>query len=168
MKIMFDTCALITLLDRKRNHHGLMQSCFAHWQKREDIVLLVSAIALSEFAVMDSPEAVMTQLPIEILNFDALHALTAADFKKAYLPDKTLRDEQNPRNVIINDLQIISQASVEQVDFLLTSDEKFYKRAKRIRDDGKMSTEPVLINENMPRILGVPMTQDTFFRALGI
>jgi len=159
MKVMFDTCAVVALLNEASPTHASALGCYKRIVEEKG-QLLISAIVVSEYAVCNSPQALFELF--EIVDYNARHALEAARLRKVSMdPAKLKRDEQNRRSVIINDTQIIAQANGEQVDFILTNDAKTFKKtADQLFEAGLISTKVLLLSEFPLEALGLGMQME--------
>ena len=97
-----------------------------------------------------------------MLDFNICHATAAADLKKETLDNDMLRDQDNTRVVIINDMQLIGQAHVEQVNYILTEDEKtLYKTVEFLRDKAVVTVKAILLRDSPLAAMGYDCVQAT-------
>lgn len=136
MKVMLDTGVLISLACATRPMHGRAVRCLQLLKARKDLIV-VSPLALSEYAVQNDVGMLMKCVGIDdIPLYNQQHALTAARFRFR-LKGKERRDDNNRRDVVINDIQIMAQADIERVDVVLTEDrETFLKNARTLKEEG--------------------------------
>lgn len=148
MTILWDSSALISLLDETRSTHEAALECY--WRLREEGELqIISSIAISELAVKNNPEPIFLEFGFQVQDFNIRHAIEAANVKKITMVDKQLRSEQNTRAVIVNDSQIIGQALAEQVDYILTEDQNtFCKTVSKLHSKLGMSLQALLLSDD--------------------
>lgn len=166
MKVMFDTCAAVALLNEASSTHATALECYKRIVEVKG-QLLVSAIVVSEYAVCNSPQALFELF--DIVDYNARHALEAARLRKVSMDSAKLeRDKQNSRSVIINDTQIIAQANGEQVDFILTNDAKTFKKtADMLLGAGLISTRVLLLSESPLGAMGLGVQMELLLETGG-
>lgn len=116
---LLDTSFLITLVDDRRQHHAVARAYFEQ-ALQQGVPMHVSTIALSEFAIRQP----ITDLPLQcllIVPFNVSHAALAGRLAAELLPS---RDAGDDRTATRADLQLIAQASVEHIPYVLTEDRK--------------------------------------------
>ena len=154
MIVMWDTSALISLVDKNRANHEIAKKCYCKLLEHDE-VQLVSSIAISEYAVQADASALLQNLEFCIQEFNLNHALTAAKLKKITLDEKDLRSRENTRNVVVNDTQLIGQAHAENVEVILTEDAStFCKTVAKLRDKGVICLKAILLNDNPLQYFG--------------
>lgn len=162
MKVMFDTSALITLSDVSRPNHAEAQRCYDALVG-ENALMITSAIAVSEYGVKGNVQDILGLQSIVVQDFNVLHAEIAASFKRYTMTvaSGTIRTECNTRAIVTNDTQILAQAHVEDVDYILTEDERTFARtANALKDANLMSAEVILLRDNPVHAMGL-MKQST-------
>lgn len=147
MIIMWDTSALISLFDDGRPSHDVAKKCYVRFVEADECQF-VSTIALAEFALRNDPRFILKNRYFQVQDFNVNHALKSAAFKRLTL-DPKIRDDINKREVIVNDTQIIGQAHVEQVDYILTEDKRTFKRTvDALRDSNAVTMQALLLCED--------------------
>lgn len=159
MNVMFDTGFLISLVDANRKNHQTalkyLRAINAHGHS-----ILLSPLAIAEYSVKADPQPLFDMGLFEIPSFNLRHALTAARFRKNTHADQTLRDVSNTRAVIVNDTQIIAQASVENVQYIFTEDQNtFCKTVNKLREAGLSSCVAIPLSEGYREDLFSSMKQ---------
>lgn len=136
MKVMLDTGVLISLACATRPMHERAVRCLQLLKERKDLIV-VSPLALSEYAVQNDVGMLMKCVGVDnIPLYNQLHAMKAATFRLR-LKGKERRDDNNRRDVVINDIQIMAQADIERVDVVLTEDRAtFLKNARTLKEEG--------------------------------
>jgi predicted nucleic acid-binding protein len=138
---MLDTSFLITLVDDARRHHPVARRYF-EIALQQGVPLYVSTLALAEFAIKQA----VTDLPLNallVVPFNIRHASVSGEFVAAILP---ARDAGDDRTSVRTDLQLIAQAHVEGVPFLLTEDRRtLSKYADRARAAGICQCRAVVL-----------------------
>lgn len=128
VSVLLDTSFLISLVDCKRDNHGVAKQYYTYILKRE-IPIYFSSIVASEFAIKQP----ITDLPLEnfrTLPFNLPHSIKAAEIWGLL----GARDNGDNRSVIKDDMKIIAQALKENIEFVLTDDARtFYKYCERLR-----------------------------------
>lgn len=133
MIVMLDTGYLITLADENRPHHGVALQYLKALVKAE-CRILISPIVVSEYTVKSSPQLLFEMGCFEFPEYNISHALEASKLKRSTM-SSDFRSADNKRTVIINDTQIIAQASVEKVTHILTEDiNTFCTTVNRLND----------------------------------
>ena len=136
MNVMFDTGFLISLVDANRANHQIANKYLTALNANGYSILL-SPLAIAEYAVKSDPQPLFDMGVFEIPEFNLRHALTAALFREHTHAYHNLRDLSNTRAVIVNDTQIIAQASVENVEYIFTEDKNtFCKTVNKLREAG--------------------------------
>lgn len=147
MIIMWDTSALISLFDDGRPSHDVAKKCYGRFVEADDCQF-VSTIALAEFALRNDPRFILKNRYFQVQDFNVNHALKSAEFKRLTLEPR-VRDDINKRDVIVNDTQIIGQAHVEQVDYILTEDKRTFKRTvDALRNAHEVTMQALLLCED--------------------
>lgn len=159
MIVMWDTSALISLVDKNRANHETAKNCYRKLLEHDELQI-VSSIAISEYAVQADASLLLQNLEFCIQEFNLNHALTAANLKKTTLGEKDLRSLENTRNVVVNDTQLIGQAHAENVEVILTEDAStFCKTVAKLRDKGVITLKAILLNDNPLQYFGYTHTQ---------
>jgi len=135
VSVLLDTSFLITLVDANRLHHPVAKQ-FYRYLLQHDICMYLSAIVAAEFGIKQA----VTDLPLSnfrIVSFNLLHGQKAADLWNAL----GNRKEGGSREVVRDDVKLLAQASHEDIDFILTEDERtLSKYCERLRMQGLLRT----------------------------
>lgn len=138
---MLDTSYLITLVDDNRPYHQVARRYFEH-ALQTGTPLHVSTLVLAEFAVKQD----VADLPLRNLRvepFNVMHATKAGKLVAALAPS---RDPADSRSIVRADLQILAQAEVEGIQYILTEDEStLSKYVARSRAGGHSQCQAVLL-----------------------
>lgn len=146
MTVMFDTCALIALVNSGDQFHAIAERCHKAL-KRGKHRMLVSVISAAEYGVKDDISSIET-LSFRIPAFGTPHAAKAAQLAKVTY-SQVPREQPHDRQFIAADTQIIAQAEVEQVDYILTRDVRTFARtAEILKQKGSISLEIVKLDED--------------------
>ena len=87
------------------------------------IEMYLSTIVVSEYAVGDDPDNLLSLNAFRLLEFDYADAKTAGSFFLELKGNETLRESEQ-RKVIINDIKLFSQIHNRQIDAYITKDRK--------------------------------------------
>ena len=151
MTIMFDTCALIALTNPGDASHAIAEQCYRQLRKGKH-TLLVSVISAAEFGVKSDISTITPRL-FRVLTYGIPHAVKTAQFARV-TSTAVQRQEPHDRQFIYADTQILAQAEVEQVDFILTRDTRTFARtAAALKKEKLLSTEVVNLDEAALRLL---------------
>lgn len=135
--VLVDTSFLISFADGGRKHHAVAMEYYRYLLEN-GIPIYFSSLVAAEFAVRQP----ITDLPLRtfrVLPFNLTHAIQAAalDFKQ-------LRQPENARAVVKEDIKILAQAAAENISHLLTEDARtLYRYCEQLRADGKLSTKAI-------------------------
>lgn len=136
---LVDTSFLISLADPARPNHEVAKRYLREALHR-NVPLYLSAIVASEFQVKQA----VTDLPLRnfvILPFNIDHAMTAG-----LLMRDLLRDANDRREVVKEDVKLIAQAICESVTHILTEDRRtLAKYVQRFNAAGQSSLATVLL-----------------------
>lgn len=138
---MLDTSFLITLVDDTRTHHVVARRYF-EYALQQGVPLHVSTLVLAEFAIKQA----VTDLPLNallVVPFNIRHAAISGVFVGAILPARDVGDD---RTSVRADLQLIAQAHIEGVPYLLTEDRRtLSKYVDRARTAGICQCRAVVL-----------------------
>lgn len=87
------------------------------------IELYLSTIVVSEYAVGDNPDNLLSSHVFRLLEFDYTDAKTAGSFFAELKGNEDLRKSEQ-RKVIINDVKLFAQIHNRQIDAYITKDRK--------------------------------------------
>ncbi|MBT9449965.1 PIN domain-containing protein [Akkermansia glycaniphila] len=148
MKIMLDTCCLISLFDETKPDHSTAAQ-YVQLAIERDITLVVSSIVVAEYAFKGNPLDIIESGLFELEAFNTVHACAAAQLMQCTLDTSQVqRDKTDGRRVIINDTKIIGQAEAGNVDFILTSDYRTMTRCMHgLTSTGNISVRPILLQD---------------------
>lgn len=153
MIVLFDTCALVSLANPADKFHAEADECYRLLKKGKHR-LLASVISVAEFGVKDDIKSI-TSWGFRVPAFGTNHAAKAAQFARV-TSSKALRTQPYDRQFIYADTQILAQAEVEHVDFILTRDEKtFEKSANALIHAGMLAVKVVKLNNQALLHLGL-------------
>lgn len=145
-RVLVDTSFLISLASPPRDRHAVAVEWFRYFVEKA-AALELSTLVVAEFEVRQA----ITDLPLQnfnILPFNISHARKAAQFHRALLNQEVAKDADDQRDVVINDLKILGQASAEEINIVLTEDERtLTKYAWRLRDAGLCHVTPLLLKD---------------------
>lgn len=120
--ILLDSSFCIRLLKSDADFHKNTVEYFEYFLENE-IELYLSTIVVSEYAVGDNPDNLLSLNAFKLLEFDYADAKTAGDFFAELKGNEDLR-ELEQRKVIINDIKLFAQIHNRQIDGYITKDRK--------------------------------------------
>lgn len=85
--------------------------------------MYLSTIVISEYAVGDNPDNLLSLNVFRLLEFDYADAKTAGNFFALLKENKDLRESEQ-RKVIINDIKLFAQIHSRNIDAYITKDRK--------------------------------------------
>lgn len=120
--ILLDSSFCIRLLKSDADFHKNTVEYFEYFLENE-IELYLSTIVVSEYAVGDNPDNLLSLNAFKLLEFDYADAKTAGDFFAELKGNEDLR-ELEQRKVIINNIKLFTQIHNRQIDGYITKDRK--------------------------------------------
>ena len=155
MTVLFDTCALISLLNEKAARHVSAEQCLRKLVEGKHRIV-VSPLTLAEYGVKGNLADIYAQ-PFRIPNFGVPHAEKAAKFRAVTCDaEKVERKDPHDRQFIATDTMILAQAAAEQVDCVLTNDTRTFTRtAEALKKAGEILPNVVLLNDDPLYHLGL-------------
>ena len=133
--VLLDNSFVTRLLKPDDSFHQNVVNYFQYFLEKE-ILLYLSTIMVSEYAVADNPDHLLALNTFQLLEFDYGDAKVAGDFFAYLKEDKDLRNIEE-RKVIINDLKIFAQIHNRKIDAFITKDRKaLSKMIKPLKDKG--------------------------------
>lgn len=148
MTVLFDTCTLISLLNKKAAYHDTAVQCLKKLVEGKHRII-VSPLTLAEYGVKGNLSDVYEQ-PFRIPNFGVVPAAMAAKFRSITRdPKEVQRKEPHDRQYIAIDTMLLAHAVAEQVDCVLTNDTRTFKRtAEALRQKGESLPDIVLLSDD--------------------
>lgn len=120
--VLLDNSFITRLLKRDDTFHQNVVDYFQYFLEN-NIILYLSTIVVSEYAVADDPDNLLALNAFQLLEFDYGDAKTAGEFFAHLKEDKDLRNTEE-RKVIINDLKLFAQIHNRAIDAFITKDRK--------------------------------------------
>lgn len=135
--VLLDTSFLISLITPERRNHATAKAYYRHMIE-SNIQMHFSTVVASEFSIGQP----ISQLPLSnfiTLPFNIIHATESGK-----LWNCIIREDDDIRHVVRDDLKLISQASREGISFIITEDAKtLYKHCERLRENGMIKVRPI-------------------------
>ncbi|MGY5846604.1 hypothetical protein ACW6QP_04230 [Salegentibacter sp. HM20] len=131
--VLVDCSFCIRLLKRDDPYH---QHCVDYFEYfiENDIDIYLSTIVISEYAVGDNPEHLLSLNVFRLLEFDYTDARFSGEFL-AYLKSLGKFGDFGDRKVVINDLKLFAQIHNRKIDAYITKDLKsFTKMIEPLKD----------------------------------
>jgi predicted nucleic acid-binding protein len=123
--VLLDNSFVTRLLKSDDEFHGNVVEYFEYFLKNK-VVLYLSTIVVSEYAVADDPDNLLALNAFQILEFDYNDAKTAGEYFAFLKDDSELRNDES-RKVIINDLKLFAQINNRGIHAFITKDRKALK-----------------------------------------
>jgi len=120
--VLLDNSFCIRLLKSDDEYHQNAKDYFKYFLENK-IEMYLSTIVVSEYAVGDDPDNLLSLNVFRLLEFDYADAKTAGGFFLALKNNETLRESEQ-RKVIINDIKLFSQIHNRKIDAYITKDRK--------------------------------------------
>lgn len=118
--ILLDNSFITRLLKRDDEFHQNVVDYFQYFLENNTILYL-STIVVSEYAVADNPDNLLSLNSFQLLEFDYGDAKIAGEFF-AHLKEDTELRKTEERKVIINDLKLFAQIHNRGIDAFITKD----------------------------------------------
>lgn len=118
--ILLDSSFCIRLLKSDADFHKNTVDYFEYFLEN-DIEIYLSTIVVSEYAVGDDPDNLLSLNVFRLLEFDYADAKTAGSFFAELKGNEVLREAEQ-RKVIINDIKLFAQIHNRQIDAYITKD----------------------------------------------
>lgn len=124
--VLLDCSFCIRLLKKDDEFH---QNCKDYFQYfiENDIDMYLSTIVVSEYAVGDHPENLLSLNAFRVLEFDFLDAKFSGEFL-AFLKSIGKFGDFGERKVVINDIKLFAQIRNREIDAYITKDRKSFKK----------------------------------------
>jgi len=135
--VLLDSSFCIRLLKSDADFHKNAVDYFKYFLEN-GIEMYLSTIVVSEYAVGDNPDNLLSLNAFRLLEFDYADAKTAGNFFGELKGNEDLRKSEQ-RKVIINDIKLFAQIHNRKIDAYITKDRKSL---------GKM-IEPLGISHNL-------------------
>lgn len=133
--ILLDNSFVTRLLKKDDEYHETVLEYFRYFLEN-NIILYLSTIVVSEYAVADDPNNLLALNAFQILEFDYGDAKVSGDYF-AFLKDKEEIRTTEDRKVIINDLKLFAQIQNRGIDAFITKDRKaLHKMITPLKEKG--------------------------------
>lgn len=120
--ILLDNSFVTRLLKADDAFHQNVIEYFQYFLENE-IVLYLSTVVISEYAVADNPDNLLALNAFQILEFDYGDAKIAGEYFAHLKGNEQLR-KVDERKVIVNDLKLLAQIKNRDIDAFITKDRK--------------------------------------------
>jgi len=120
--VLIDNSFCIRLLKSDDKYHQNAVDYFEYFLENK-IEIYLSTIVVSEYAVGDNPDNLLSLNVFKLLEFDYLDAKLSGEFY-AELKDNTELRNTEIRKVIINDIKLFAQIKNRKIDAYITKDRK--------------------------------------------
>lgn len=120
--VLLDNSFVTRLLIKDDEFHENVVNYYQYFLEN-NIVLFLSTIVVSEYAVADNPDNLLALNSFQLLEFDYGDAKISGDYFAFLKGDDSLREIEE-RKVIINDLKLFAQIKNRGIDAFITKDRK--------------------------------------------
>lgn len=120
--VLLDNSFCIRLLKQDDEYHQNTKDYFEYFLEN-GVEMYLSTIVVSEYAVGDDPDNLLSLNAFRLLEFDYLDGKTAGGFFLELKGNDALRESEQ-RKVIINDIKLFSQIHNRKIDAYITKDRK--------------------------------------------
>lgn len=120
--ILLDNSFVTRLLKSNDEYHQNAIEYFQYFLENE-IILYLSTIVISEYAVADNPDNLLALEAFQILEFDYGDAKLSGEYFAFLKNDEELRENEE-RKVIINDIKLFAQIQNRKIDAFISKDRK--------------------------------------------
>lgn len=120
--ILLDNSFVTRLLKKDDEFHQNVVDYFEYFLNNK-IIMYLSTIVISEYAVADNPDNLLALSAFQILEYDYEDAKISGDFFSYLKNDSDLRNIEE-RKVIINDIKLFAQVKNREIDGFITKDRK--------------------------------------------
>ena len=133
--VLLDNSFVTRLLKSDDPFHLNVVDYFQYFLEN-NIILYLSTIVISEYAVADNPDNLLALNAFQLLEFDYGDAKIAGQFFAHLKEDTELRNIEE-RKVIINDLKLFAQIHNREIDAFISKDRKaLSKMIKPLKNQG--------------------------------
>lgn len=152
--VLLDNSFCIRLLKSDDDYHQSAIDYFEYFLEN-GIVMYLSTIVVSEYAVGDDPDNLLSLNAFRLLEFDYADAKIAGVFFLELKGNETLRESEQ-RHVIINDIKLFAQIHNRKIDAYITKDRKSLKMIDPLRKAHNLKFQfidlTIPINDNLGRL----------------
>lgn len=120
--VLLDSSFCIRLLKSDADFHQNTVDYFEYFLENK-IEMYLSTIVVSEYAVGDNPDNLLSLNAFRLLEFDYADAKIAGKFFAELKGNEYLRESEQ-RKVIINDIKLFAQIHNRNIDAYITKDRK--------------------------------------------
>ena len=120
--ILLDNSFVTRLLKKDDEFHQNVVEYFEYFLNN-GVVMYLSTIVISEYAVADNPDNLLALNTFQILEYDYGDAKISGDFF-SYLKNDADLSNIEERKVIINDIKLFAQIKSREIDGFITKDRK--------------------------------------------
>jgi predicted nucleic acid-binding protein len=152
--VLLDNSFCIRLLKSDDEFHQNAIDYFEYFLDNK-IEMYLSTIVVSEYAVGDNPDNLLSLNVFRLLEFDYADAKLAGNFFAVLKSNEEIRESEQ-RKVIINDIKLFAQIQNRQIDAFITKDRKLLKMVDPLKKSHNLKFEfidlSIDINSNLGRL----------------
>lgn len=141
---LLDACFVINLLNEGCPFHKEAYDFFVRLSSDKDVILKISTIAISEYAIKG--DTALLPPNIQRLAFNFTHAVKSGRFGHAYRQCLAVAKDSH-RAIVLNDVKMFAQAEVEGITHFITADHKIRKTYDELNNAGLVSFKFVDITQ---------------------
>ena len=152
--VLLDNSFVTRLLKKDDEFHENVVKYYQYFLEN-NIVLFLSTIVVSEYAVADNPDNLLALNSFQLLEFDYGDAKISGDYFAFLKDDDSLRGIEE-RKVIINDLKLFAQIKNREIDAFITKDRKALpKMIEPLRQNKGLHFEYIDLTTPLAETLGI-------------
>jgi predicted nucleic acid-binding protein len=151
--ILLDNSFCIRLLKSDDEYHNNAVEYFEYFIENS-IEMYLSTIVVSEYAVGDNPDNLLSLNVFKLLEFDYMDAKISGRFFLELKDNEELRKSED-RKVIINDIKLFAQIQNRKIDAYITKDRKsLYKMIEPLKVSSNLNFEFIDLSIKLNEYLG--------------
>jgi len=158
VSVLLDTTYLISLVDDSRKYHQQAKDFYKYFLDNK-YAMILSPIATSEFCVRQP----ITDLPLHNFQTLAYNIPDSHHLRHLFQDNFNQRQLGESRSAVKDDYKIISQASFNKIDFIITEDDLFCKKMIALYDKGLLSSKPLFCPNGVQTEFKIPVPPPTLF-----
>ena len=137
MIVLLDACFVINLLVEGNTFHKNALEFFTRFSKDSDVLMKMSTIAVSEYAIKGDTSLIPHN--IQLLAFNYTHAILAGRFGSVSAKCRATEIDKSNRAIVLSDSKMFAQAEVEHIDYFITADKEACKVYNWLKDENLVS-----------------------------
>jgi len=156
--VLLDTTYLISLVDDTRANHQQAKDFFKYFVENK-YAMILSSIATCEFCARQP----LTDLPLSNFKLLPFNISDSHHLRTLFVEYVTHRITGENRVSVKDDFKLISQASYNQIDYLITEDFNFFNRMLDLNSKTVLRTKPLFCPNGVHKEFKIPMPALSLF-----